>query len=264
MNNIYDQLIIEFSRLIENNPQDTNLYYKRGIAYKNQGKYGLAIKDLTKALAGNLEQAGWNSFEVKKVKKAVKQVSFRTFLNILNERGIIFFITRNIEGAVSDFTKSIDICPNSIAYYYRGICFFKKQEFEHAIYDLIAAKKIHPQYVDIRIALGLIYYYLGKSDLAISEFNTAKEIKPGNVKTYLQLGHISSDNDDLDDAIFNYEKVISIDPNCAEAWYHVGCIYFKKQEFAKSLENISKAKALGYKMKFQDMDLNYAQNHRLP
>jgi len=47
-------------------------------------------------------------------------------------------------------------------------------------------------------------------------------------------------------AISDYTKAIEINPRFAEAYYNRGIAYYYKKEYDKSLEDVEKAKKLGY------------------
>jgi tetratricopeptide (TPR) repeat protein len=61
-------------------------------------------------------------------------------------RGEAYFVAGQYEPAISDFTRSISLNPNSIyAYRTRGRAYFLVNQFDKATEDFDAALRINPQ-----------------------------------------------------------------------------------------------------------------------
>jgi tetratricopeptide (TPR) repeat protein len=71
--------------------------------------------------------------------------------------------------------------------------------------------------------LGQAYAKLGKTDAAMSEYNTAAQLDPPNAGLYYyNLGAILTNVGKLDDANAAFDKAIAADPNRADAYYWKG------------------------------------------
>jgi len=71
--------------------------------------------------------------------------------------------------------------------------------------------------------LGQAYAKLGKTDEAMSEYNTAAQLDPPNAGLYYyNLGAILTNAGKLDDANAAFDKAIAADPNRADAYYWKG------------------------------------------
>jgi len=100
----YDQAVNNFTKAIEVNPADAEVYYNRGNAYYNKSQYRKAISDYTKAieLNPNYSKAYYN-------------------------RGLAFYHTDQYELAINEFSRAIKINPNyAEAYDNRGFTYFVK------------------------------------------------------------------------------------------------------------------------------------------
>lgn len=81
----------------------------------------------------------------------------------------------NVELAIKDYTKAIEINPELVeAYISRGIAYSKKGEIELAIEDYSMAIKLNPEESDA-------YYYRSKAWLKLGEKENAKsDMKTGS------------------------------------------------------------------------------------
>ena len=54
----YDKAIDDYTKTIELNPDDDEIYFQRGVAYSNLEQYDKAIDDFTKTIELNPDSAG--------------------------------------------------------------------------------------------------------------------------------------------------------------------------------------------------------------
>ena len=76
-------------------------------------------------------------------------------------------------GAISDFTKAIEINPSEAAYYNRGWNKQKLEDYYGAIADYTKAIEINPQYEKAYNNRGRSYYFLNNSGNACKDFKKA-------------------------------------------------------------------------------------------
>ena len=72
---------------------------------------------------------------------------------------------------------------------------------------------------------------MGNSDLAISYFNKAIEIKPDFHKAWFTLGTSYEADNNLDSAIVKYNKAIELNPGYTKAYNNLGNIYTIKEDY---------------------------------
>ena len=94
-------------------------------------------------------------------------------------------------GAISDFTKAIEINPNdAVAFYNRGVAKSELEDHYGAISDYTQTILINPEYADAYYNRGI-----SKDDLkdyygAISDYTKAIEINPKFVRAYNNIAYI--------------------------------------------------------------------------
>ena len=145
------------------------------------------------------------------------------YADAYNNRGSSKYVLKDYYGAISDFTKAIEINPNDDGYYNnRGIGKSGLKDHNGAIADYTKAIEINPNYADAYNNRGN-----SKSDLkdyygAISDFTKAIEINPNSANDYNNRGNSKSDLNDDYGAISDFTKAIEINPNSANAYNNRG------------------------------------------
>ena len=78
--------------------------------------------------------------------------------------------------------------PHVLAYYGRGIAYWRKEDFDHSIEDFTRAMELDPDDAAIYYGRGLSYW--GKGDYAhgIRDFSRAIELNPNDASAYYSRG----------------------------------------------------------------------------
>jgi Tfp pilus assembly protein PilF len=105
------------------------------------------------------------------------------------QRGISRFEKHDFEGAISDFTKAIELNGQNLefCFYFRSIALYRLNRPDEAIADLSKAMtlKQHPRFYNDR---GNLLAQQGDLDRAIADLNRAIEIDPKYAKAYGDRG----------------------------------------------------------------------------
>jgi serine/threonine protein kinase len=121
----YDGAIENFTKAIKLNPNYSEAYNNRGIAYTSKGDFERAVSDYNIAIELDPE-------------------FFYAFIN----RGKLYSDKDEIEQAIIDYTRAIEINPdNPVAYYNRANAYSKQKYFKLAIEDYSRAIELNPEYV---------------------------------------------------------------------------------------------------------------------
>ena len=102
-----------------------------------------------------------------------------------NWRGIIWNEKGNLDQAMADYNKSIEIDASSThPYINRGIIWQKKQDFDRAINDFNEAVRLDPTSCLARLNRGRTWRKKKEYDKALNDFKAAIEINPKFVSAY--------------------------------------------------------------------------------
>lgn len=91
---------------------------------------------------------------------------------------------------------------------------------------------------------GTVYFEDGQLDLALADFNKAISVAPENKWPYINRGVIYHERGQLDKAISDYNKAISLKSDFAKAFNNRGNTFHAKGQFDKALADFDKAISL--------------------
>lgn len=89
-------------------------------------------------------------------------------------------------------------------------------------------------------------YRAGAREKSLSEWQEYLKLDPASDEAYFYLGAIYQDQKQLDTAILNFEKCLSLNPNNTLAHMNLGLLYdWHRNDLAQAMEHFEKAKSLG-------------------
>ena len=142
----YDLAIESFTEAIELNPDFAKAYANRAATYQCKGLFDRAITDHTKAIELKSDLA-----------------------EVYNNRGAAYGEQGDYDRAIADHTKAIELNPNlPEAYNNRGVSYYKKSDYNRAIEDYTQAIQRKPSFVD------KVYYNRAEARLHLQEWENAK------------------------------------------------------------------------------------------
>jgi|GEM_PF-1126930 len=163
---------------------------------------------------------------------------------------------RDLDGAIADFSKAIELKPDFAgAYFNRGVAKRDKGDLDGVIVDSTKAIELKPDYLSAYQNRG--YAKSGKRDWdgAIADFSKAIELKPDNAADYYYRGSAKSGKRDWDGAIADFSKTIELKPDFVAAYSNRGNAKSKKRDFDGAIADFSKAIEL-------KPDFGFAYNNR--
>jgi tetratricopeptide (TPR) repeat protein len=276
--------IDDYSKMINIEPNNYELYIYRGLVYGNNGDYDQARDDFTKAI-----QLNSSSFEA------------------YNNRGNIYRQEKLYDLAITDFTMCIKINPMAVqGYINRGSTYDDLHDYVSAIHDFSHALKIDPTDYEIYLFRWKAYNALNEEDLAIADLEMAFSINPFTTEQWLERNtnqplnpdspeaHIQNGlellgshdyNSSIDEftkaiklgsksdaiaynnrgmahaakkecilAIEDYKKALTINPEYTKAYSNLGIEYWNIQEYVTAIENLTQA--IEYFSKVTNLDVD--------
>ncbi len=148
---------------------------------------------------------------------------------------------------------AIDLVPDdAIAYYNNGIALTLSDKLIEAIYAYEKAISLKPNYLEAYNNLGILYTKIGEFVTARDILAKAISLRP-NINTYNNLGNVYEKINNNEQAIFCYEKTISLDKNYYQGYFNLGNIYSNIGNVDDAILNFEKSISI---------NLNYAEGHR--
>ena len=128
------------------------------------------------------------------------------------QRGIARFEKNDLEGAIADFTKVIELNGKQLefCFYFRGIALYRRGRLDEAIADLSKAisLKQHPRFYDDR---GNILAQKGDFEGALADLNKAIELEPKYAKAYGDRGIVHLMRGEDTSAESDFRKCFELD-----------------------------------------------------
>jgi Flp pilus assembly protein TadD len=129
-----------------------------------------------------------------------------------SQRGITRFEKNDLEGAIADFTKTIELNGQQLefCYYFRGIALYRRGRLDEAIADLTKAitLKHHPRFYADR---GNMLAQKGDLDGAMADLDKAIEIQPKQAKVYGDRGIVRLMRGEDSAAEADFSKCFALD-----------------------------------------------------
>lgn len=172
------QLLEDYNKAIEMNPNSAEAYSKRGIVYGRLKEYEKAMEDYNKAieLEPNFSSAYFNRGcvykEMKQDEKALAE--FNKVIELqpkysaaYNNRGYIYLEQKKYDEALSDFNKAIEIDPQLCNLYkHKAIIYYEIEEYAKAMLWIDKAIQLNQNYKEAYKLRARIYKVLGEDEKA--------------------------------------------------------------------------------------------------
>jgi Flp pilus assembly protein TadD len=156
--------------------------------------------------------------------------------------GMAYYRNNQIDKALSALTTASKLDPNDAEVRANlGTVRRQKGDNAGAIVDLEAAVKLAPKEANYANNLGVAYRFAKRDDDAIKAFEKAIELSPNDPQFHFNLAvafrRKTKDNPDLiTKAITEYERATSLDPGNTDGWFDLGFMYKENHDNDKAIE----------------------------
>ncbi|MCH7760146.1 tetratricopeptide repeat protein [candidate division TA06 bacterium] len=142
--------------------------------------------------------------------------------------------------AIEEFKKALALHPYYADLHYNlGLLYFDQKKYDLAIEKFREALHRNPNYHVSRNSLAFCLFATGKYDLALKEYLMVIEGGVSSADIYIHIGLIHQNRKNLNEALHYFDKACKIEPDYAEAHFHLGEIALEKgdqERGAKALE----------------------------
>lgn len=121
--------------------------------------------------------------------------------------------TDDLRKAEGIFTHLLGAAPSHPAVHENlAKIYVRKKRYKDAIAAYVKAVELNEQNDDAFVQLGKLYRLLMRPSLAAECFRRAAELKPRETDTLFLLADSCCEDEDFDNALFTYEKILTIEP----------------------------------------------------
>lgn len=156
-------------------------------------------------------------------------------------RGITRDELGSFDEALSDFNEVIKLTPNDpLAWNYRGLVYYHKQDFDKSLADYEHAIKLDPTLEVAWYNKGTLYLFNHKCIEAVDCFNEAIKLKP-MMGSYSMRGQAYTELKQYDEAIADFNTAIQLDPTNGYLYSARGTAKYYKSDLTGSCEDFKLA-----------------------
>ncbi|HEY9692989.1 MAG TPA: tetratricopeptide repeat protein [Oculatellaceae cyanobacterium] len=239
----FDEAIAAFDRAIKLQPTFVHLaWYGRGLALVEQGKYETVL------LACNQLNQQNRELPVAQKKYEEALVAFETAISkeplyspALKAQNLVLRQLKKLERALVAIEQAIKIQPKDANLYKeKAVILAESKNYPQAIAAMTAAINISPL-AAYYINLGNIYYDQKQWNQAIDNYNKAMTINPQSAFAYINRGNAYANNQQPDQAIDDFNSAIKINNRLALAYNNRGNVYAIKQQWNQAIKDYDNA-----------------------
>jgi tetratricopeptide (TPR) repeat protein len=165
-----------------------------------------------------------------------------------NNLGGVLLMKGEIEKAISHFRKAIEIKPDlASAHKNLQIALTKQEMSKEATAKIQGAPKVGSGNSVLHHGRGNFYRDNGELDEAIKEYEKALSIQPGFVPALNDLALLHVSKGEYEKALPLYMKMINLKPDSYVAYYNMACLYARQNKIEESVNWLKKAVHRGFK-----------------
>lgn len=202
------------SQVPKKNKLKSNLYYRLGVGFYQNGNYIKAMQEFIRA-------------------RTLNPYSAKNY----NAIGMIYMVTDREDRAIKNFNKAVRIDPQfSDAYYNLGIIYIKRKDYAYAKKFFKKALK-NPFYnrpYESYTQLAKIYFAQNKIEKAKKILIVSELLYKKYFLTYYYLGKYYLIKGELAKSLYNFKKAFALNVFFTPAKYYQGVIFFKQKKYNKA------------------------------
>jgi len=217
-----EDAIQHFTKAIEIDHSFDSAFANRGLAFMSMGKMRESIADFDAALALREDSA------------------------TLDNRGVAYIKLGKLDLAEDDFNHALRIDKSdAVAFNNLGQVFILRHDPDSAKSAYRSAIRIKPDYAKAYENLGMVLSAQKQVPEAIEILSQAVRLDPASVSTRTSLGVLLVLTGKYDAALSQCMALLRQNPQTPQPYGVMAMVYFYKQDYTKSWENVHKCLDLG-------------------
>jgi Flp pilus assembly protein TadD len=136
---------------------------------------------------------------------------------------------------------------------YLGLAYLNKKDSENAIRSFEMAVSVDPEYADVYVNLGNLYFshFLRTKEKAayskaIHNYKKAIEVRSDHAEAFNGLGAAYMQVGRVEDAIYLWEVALILEPNLVKIYYYLGLAYLIQEKNTEAYNILSTYKEKTY------------------
>ncbi len=210
----YENAAASFISALENDNNNPNILNNIGLCYSKLAKDDLAVEYFIRTLSVNPK-------------------SVQTYINLSD----VYYRNKNIIDAINLLENAVTLMPKEIALkHYLSRFYFEDCRYDLAMTQLFEILDIDSDNIDAYWDLGNIQFELGDYDSAVENYENVLEKITDNAVLYYQTAIAYEANDNIDKAISNHLKAISVNENFHPSYKKLGILFMARNDNESAVE----------------------------
>ena len=210
--------LYKIDKEIISNPKSPNVYLKRALYHQNKRNFSSALEDINRALSITPDLS---FLKYHKASILYELAVFKQDVSLIDESKIY------LDNCIKEDPEIIS------ARLLRAKIFLFEKKTEEAIKLTNQVLKIDKRIAEAYFIKGMVYHFLGNSNLASSSYQTAIEVDPNYFDAYIHLGMLSESLEN-DIAIDYYNSAIEINSSSIEAHRNKALYYHFNENYSEA------------------------------
>ncbi len=178
---------------------------------------------------GKFEEAQMNFLKAISMDSSLPQ----PYLNLAE----LYFSQKEFLKAIELLQNASSILPDNIAIlHYLARIYIEDKRYEEGIDTLNMILDISPENVDAFWDLGMVYFDMGEYEISSRNFESVLEKVQNNPVIFYQTALSYEMQNNLDKAISNHLKAITVNEKFPLSYKHLGMLYMARGDFADAIE----------------------------
>jgi tetratricopeptide (TPR) repeat protein len=247
----YELAIEHYSKALEIDSKLAKAYEARAAAYEQTEQYLNAAEDYESL--GELSKKNVE-FQIKASNLFSKVGEYRRALELIHQaeqsgfksdelytnKARCLYALENYSKALDAANAAIQAKPSPENHYIRGLIRAQLKNFQGAEDDFTQSGKLKPEFTNAFLQQAEMALKQGKNKEAIHIIGTLIEKDSRNKLLYMNRGRIFAQMNDVNSAILDYTKAISISQD-VDAYAARADLYFHNSQFSEALNDYNKA-----------------------
>ncbi len=147
----------------------------------------------------------------------------------------VYMESGDLKRAEMLYKRLIDVEKSPVIFKNLAVIYTKKKRFKEAVQAYVQAIEIDDKDDKCLIGLGRLYKLLMRHSLAAECFKRAAELKPREVEYLFLLADACKEAEDYENALFTYEKILTVEPYNERAIGEAQDVRIKMNEMEKMI-----------------------------
>lgn len=152
----------------------------------------------------------------------------------------LYYTQKELLKAIELLQKASSVMPENIAVlHYLARIYIEDKRFDEAVDTLNLILDLSPENIDAYWDLGMLYYDMGEYEIASKSFENVLEKVQNNPVIYYQTALSYEMQNNIDKAISNHLKAITVNEKFPLSYKRLGMLYMARTENEDAIEYFS-------------------------